>query len=305
MPAIHSELLAVPLPRSYGVHMVGIVGRDGCWKLRRARLQGAIVLALCGGCAGDDTGSADSVAADTTSGSQGSSTLGAEGPGTDGGQSSSDEGADETAGSSTGSETPPPPNADCDAPTPLDQPGDAASGVEACDDGLMHRAEAVDCTVPTLPEPTCGDKDACQAHSDCTDQPDGFCLDTDDATIGCECVYPACTTDADCGDDELCLCAASEADTNGLPPIPQCIASTCQIDADCGAGLCGIQSRLPECGPTTYAAACLTIESECRDPSNCGELTCELDGSAYSEACLVTDGAWSCVDPGCGPTGCG
>lgn len=263
----------------------------------------ALLIGLCGACGDDDASGGGTEAATSADGGSTSATTDGM-TGTSVASSTSSGSADETADGTTQGE-PPPPSADCVEGTSIDQAGDSApSGVERCDDGLLHRLEAVSCAVPSPPEPTCDPNDACQSHADCTEQADGFCLDTDDLLVGCECVYPDCATDADCDDGSLCLCARGE-EQSPLPLVPACIPGTCRTDADCGEGLCAIQASLAFCGPTAYNVACLTEDSECRDFSSCSELVCDFDDSTYSETCRISDGDWVCADPGCDPGGCG
>ncbi len=157
--------------------------------------------------------------------------------------------------------------------------GDAPSGFEQCNDGFIHRLEAVTCARRL--------ENRCSTDEDCTQGGMGRCID--DPGLGNACAY-GCETDADCGSGQICMCA-DLLESNE----PQCVPAGCASDADCDGGLCGVE-RVFGCGGTTYDIACLTRDAECR--SDCGEVRCGR-GDIREPLCNAALDGWVCNDP-CG-----
>ena len=136
---------------------------------------------------------------------------------------------------------------DCEDPQPID----AQAGVERCADRGLVRKEAPTCV---LPEPTDGCElldgvDECATDAECTARANGVCRSSHgvfstDGEPWCVCQY-GCASDADCADDEACLCGRDSAtfDTPGAlrtGPISRCVPAECRTGADCASGECGV-----------------------------------------------------------------
>lgn len=131
----------------------------------------------------------------------------------------------------------------------------ADSGWMLCDNGVVHRASAGQCTTTSdlPPASECGG---------CEGVPNAWCLRTG-GLGGMHCVQ-GCETDSDCGTGEICYC-----DTPG----GRCIAADCSTDADCGDGsLCAtyVGPPSPACGFYVDGVACQTEADRCTgDECNC------------------------------------
>ncbi|MCA9706004.1 MAG: hypothetical protein KDK70_09175 [Myxococcales bacterium] len=176
----------------------------------------------------------------------------------------------------------------CSLPVEIAQLGvdpPAPTGFVRCNDGEIHRAQAVECQVPVPTGIACdGQMGSCDADEDCNDGPYGACLYMEGFFAGCTCVY-GCATDADCAEDQVCACGGSAPD---YPASTQCISAGCTTTADCGDQPCALGRNVVSCGEDpvlgcrTEADACAPLGSECGD-DNC------LPGEG---------GAWSCMPPG-------
>jgi MYXO-CTERM domain-containing protein len=160
------------------------------------------------------------------------------------------------------------------------------TGFVRCNDGSIHRTQAVECGQPMPTGITCdGQGGSCDVDADCDDAPHGACLYTQGFFAGCACVY-GCASDADCATGQLCACGGSAP---GYPESTQCIDASCSSDAACDAGLCGLGHDVFSCGER-WVAGCRSPEDTCVRPQDC-------DGDG--DNCLPADtgGAWACMAP--------
>jgi len=192
----------------------------------------------------------------------------------------------------------------CGESTPLVRA--VATGLYLCENGLAHRPQPVICT-SHLPRPLPAGADAgvgneasvsqveylypgrstspggdrqCQADSDCTQHPLGYCAPFFGAlgATGVACRY-GCLTDDDCGAGALCECG---------DPVGQCIQASCRGDDDCADGMkCSEWSSEPVCTPTKYFS-CQSSADECATSDDCGEGFC--DGSSGVRKCEPPSG---------------
>ena len=236
--------------------------------------------------AGDATAAATATDPTTgaTTGATGSTATGGQ---TDTGQTSSastSSASDGTAGEETGAVTCP------SAPVPAmqgftDPP--VPSGFERCETGILHRAEKLECDVPTTPS-TCLDNmlGGCTADADCVEKPFGSCQQ--DMVFGgfaegsCSCVY-GCQSDDDCAADQICRCAGTD-----LGLYTQCVAAGCKVDSDCPGGeICGLSPDI--CAPGGFLTACTTPADTCSDNSECTQ-----------PGCTFNIDHWDCANAACG-----
>ncbi|AUX44528.1 hypothetical protein SOCE26_059920 [Sorangium cellulosum] len=164
----------------------------------------------------------------------------------------------------------------CDDPEPVVIAGQN-TGYVRCAGGWLHRAEVVACPSPLPRAETCedplGDEGNCKSDADCTDQPNGYCATSavGNAPPGCFCNY-GCTTDADCGAGQICLCG---------DPVGQCVISSCTSDADCGRLLCSSYVLNPGCDGIGFA--CQTPADECAVDADCpGDEQCSLEADRHT-----------------------
>jgi hypothetical protein len=177
-----------------------------------------------------------------------------------------------------------------------------ASGLEVCADGRVHRPAAVQCpsSVPraALELSVSG---TCNADSDCTEKPYGFCAVERVYVIGpiagpqppahAECQY-GCREDADCDSGFVCQCS---------DPVGRCVAATCQTDADCESGfLCSLTPRrghdVCTIGVSWGVLSCETPADTCRLDTDCNR----PDFSNGQECQLGAEGRRCEVLPACG-----
>ena len=161
------------------------------------------------------------------------------------------------------------------------------SGFERCENGILHRAEKLECEVPQTPS-SCLDNilGGCKADADCVEKPFGSCQQ--DMIFGgfaegsCSCVY-GCATDDDCDAGQICRCAG---DSLGL--YTQCIAAGCTVDSDCPPGeICGLSPDI--CAPGGFLTACTTPADTCDNNDQC-----TLPG------CTFNLDHWDCANAACG-----
>ncbi len=161
------------------------------------------------------------------------------------------------------------------------------SGFERCENGILHRAEKLECEVPQTPS-SCLDNilGGCKDDSECVEKPFGSCQQ--DMVFGgfaegsCSCVY-GCATDDDCDPGQICRCAG---DSLGL--YTECIAAGCTVDSDCPPGeICGLSPDI--CAPGGFLTACTT-------PAD----TCDNNDECTQPGCTFNLDKWDCANAACG-----
>jgi hypothetical protein len=179
---------------------------------------------------------------------------------------------------------------------------DVFTGIERCDNGVLHRPAPVTCSV-SLPRPLppssedagsetsisqvdylypvyphqawdAGLSQECQSDADCTERPYGFCARSY-ATNAPEapparCHY-GCVQDADCDSGSLCQCD---------DPVGHCVPADCRSDADCaGDALCAGWVREAGCS-SERLYACQSPGDQCNGDEDCDDGRCTLvDGT--------------------------
>ncbi|MCX4242430.1 ferritin-like domain-containing protein [Paraliomyxa miuraensis] len=183
------------------------------------------------------------------------------------------------------------PTITCEGAMPIlqaDVAGTVPTGWEICDDGVVHRVEAIACEVPQPQGQSCAlEGQNCATDADCTAGAFGRCLQQSDPFFGeefCSCSY-GCATDADCDADQVCACGGTVSATQ-YPTRSRCIASSCTDDASCGNSLCALGQGEDGCG-ISYGAACLTPDDQCRS---------DLDCMDYVDCFPQSEGHWACED---------
>lgn len=170
-----------------------------------------------------------------------------------------------------GEDGPPPPEYECENPEPIMQAGtETPSGFVRCEDGFVHREEAVSCVAPQGTDSEwCADGmgGGCATADDCNEGAHGSCVD--DQWGGCICHY-GCASDADCDNGEICACAGVVGDR------ATCIPANCVVDEGCANGLCGL-SEFDGCCDNSYKTACADDFGECHVDADCGEDLCDPD----------------------------
>lgn len=162
--------------------------------------------------------------------------------------------------------------------------GKTPSGLVRCADGTIHREAAVACVMPqAVGSCVDGPADDCKTDADCVEHAFGTCVETffcGFTAEACGCVY-GCETDADCGDGEVCLCAAE-----GVSTRSRCVSAGCTVDADCGGSACAVSTD-PFDSPAISTLQCHAEGDAC-----CGDGDCELGAECRFGG--STPGAWAC-----------
>jgi hypothetical protein len=162
------------------------------------------------------------------------------------------------------------------------------TGLESCRDGtFVHRATPGKCEPTPLKEHRYPGESSgagvCHSDSECEGIPNGRCYMRSAPIAQC---ISTCESDADCSDEELCLC---DADVN------HCVHATCQSDTDCGEGLLCVNAKQP-CGADLGIFACQTKADACT--TACPNGTCALVDKGGSEERVCMPGAGgSCGRP--------
>jgi hypothetical protein len=252
----------------------------------------------------DDSGTDGNVDAADSSDSTSTSTTTGDGDGDsgdgDGDSGDGDGDGDGDSGDGDGEpgdgdgDDPPPDPFECLDPTPIMQAGtELPSGFVTCDNGFIHRVEAVECVTPQGPDtPSCADWiSGCQTSADCIDEPHGSCTTT--FWGECACHY-GCVSDADCEPGTVCACAGVMGES------AQCLPAECSTSEGCDGGLCGLSFFSGICGDS-YSLACAATDDECHVDADCGEAECP-NGPANMQVpyyCTGHDGeGFSCQPPG-------
>jgi hypothetical protein len=185
---------------------------------------------------------------------------------------------------------------------PILQAGtDSPSGFVRCEDGFVHRVEAVEAINPTPADHLgcAAGRDWCQTGADCVAKPHGACRaeGVGENTRTCDCVY-GCATDADCNPGHVCASAGVVGER------ATCIAATCDTDAACGDGLCGV-SVYPQCCGVAIRIGCADPD-DCHVDSDCGDELCSPNSPQMIDECVlgVSGTDWTCMPGLCGCT-CG
>jgi hypothetical protein len=210
--------------------------------------------------------------------------------GTEASESGSSSSASTGDGDPTETETGGPVPFECENPIPIMQGGtQIPSGFYECEDGFVHRAEAIECEGPPQgpDDSRCVDWGAgCQTAADCVDRPYGSC-GVDSWSGTCVCSY-GCASDADCSEGSVCAC--SGVGVGG----PTCIPGDCGTSIDCGEGLCGLSHHYGGCGDW-WELACTTPEDECHSDDECSPAPCiEGEGEVEWYCASANDGGWTC-----------
>lgn len=181
-------------------------------------------------------------------------------------------------GSETATETgePEPEPFECLNPQPILQDTQNPSGWEQCDNGTIHRIEAVTC-----------DTRARDNQCDCGEC-DGTCMVTFDES-DCVCL-PGCTSDAECPGDNVCVCDGV------IPGKPShCVSAACAIDGDCGDGLCALSIGVGVC-EAEYRIGCAG-PFDCHNNDECEIGPCDNNSDMQYE-CVYANGHFECAAPG-------
>jgi hypothetical protein len=180
---------------------------------------------------------------------------------------------------------------------------DPQTGLVACEEGYVHRAEAVACgpvtggeggrvggggeggAAPPLPraeghsvlcsapsgdEGGAGGGPSAEPAARCSQFYLGYCdtlLDGSGGGPSEKHCASGCITDEDCGSGFVCLCGQDVSPSGGV-----CRPSNCTTDADCGAGrrCASYESRFLGCGTRGIIGfACQTANDECAADTDC------------------------------------
>jgi hypothetical protein len=96
----------------------------------------------------------------------------------------------------------------------------------------------------------------------------------------CGCVY-GCETDADCGEGEICLCAA-----DGVNARSRCVTAGCVTNDDCGGAACAASTDAID-ALEVAGFACHADGDACCDDADC-------DVGAQCRFGVIEPGAWAC-----------
>ncbi len=164
---------------------------------------------------------------------------------------------------------------------------DDTSGVD--DAAMIAQAPPVDPS-PPVKRPPRREPEPCGTSEECTERPDGVCVNT--SPQGCrgmrvkpsyQCRYDECGSDDDCGDYPMGACLPR---VGSIRPYAQCAYGGCREDTDCDEKPGGACLRLIiHC---TDVIECAYDTSECRTSKDCPE---DSMGPMY---CDLTDGVTQC-----------
>lgn len=164
------------------------------------------------------------------------------------------------------------------------EPGEAAAGVERCDEHTWNSTSATTCSVETrMPACAPGDEEVnCRTDSDCGGS--ATCLRS---AYGCQC-FETCETDSDCPSGSACICSAGVSlnsdESFQLYELPQCVPADCRSADDCAGSPCGIELSVGCLLP--LGLRCRAPESECISDADC----------AGRDHCALEDNQWRCSD---------
>ncbi len=226
-------------------------------------------------------------------------------------QASDEEGGSPPASDDDGGKQPPEPAPDlsCEGDTLLTNASGAKTGFAQCEDGSLHRVEAVACTVPDPTNACPGGKDVegdCKADADCTARPHGRCITYqpmmyhEPEKVFCGCQY-SCETDADCGEGQACICPGSIKMGRGsdFPSgLPQCIPAECATDTDCASRECGAAVYNNGCYEDA-ALKCRTPGDACRTDDACKEGESCVAAERYAQGSNTPTREWQCAGMSC------
>jgi len=175
---------------------------------------------------------------------------------------------------------------------------EAPLGIERCQDGSLHRFEAVAC-MEEYEAPPC---DTCnEVDGGC---PEGeVCHFADSWDTGCFCMRP-CVSDDDCESDQLCLCplrGLGDAVYGSIrSSLQRCVPASCRTDADCGGYRCGVD--YDDCG-VIHEIRCRGPEDECEGYKDCPQFYDETFDECVDPSCEFHPGLsiWQCLwyEPNC------
>lgn len=135
------------------------------------------------------------------------------------------------------------------------------TGVDACSNGVIHRAEAkpFDNPVPRADASCIGDPNGpnpnppnCVTDSDCPGALEACVAAPAAPSYFCAC-QATCRSDADCDDAFVC---------DGTGELPVCVRANCRTSDDCDFGLCAQPDDNTDCGGDP-AYFCHTPDDEC------------------------------------------
>jgi len=169
--------------------------------------------------------------------------------------------------------------------------GDRPTGYAYTKEGVLHRPSQTTCPSllprsqpivsgrerrrlrlpPHAVPPELGE-DGCRFDRDCTQFPNGYCVETLPAG-NTHCAY-GCVGDSECPDG-ICLCDE---------PVGRCVHASCRVDRNCAPGLCAIYSPSPGCW-SADGFACQSPLDECRTDSDCDPNYCGWNAETRRRVC--------------------
>lgn len=148
---------------------------------------------------------------------------------------------------------------------------DKESGLVQCRDGRVNREKAVECGEPLtfdLAGLICDDMPISNYDPDFSYSyfPE-VCGQLTELT--CEhppcLVQVGCQSDADCAEEEVCVCATE------VQRASRCVPAFCKGAEDCESGECGAVGS--DCQSDILGFACRTAQDECQSDEECGGIT--------------------------------